>query len=871
MGFSAELRGFAEGFGRGVDIGNTRASRRYTEAATDRLRQQIELAKPYSDAAGGAIPDPFGNDVSAGVTTSSETPGAQAGSTSAMPNRAGAPFNTYIYNYYRSKGLSHPHAAGIVANIDIESGGGDPRVISGARRGDKGTAAYVGQWRGSRQDNLMRYAGGQPSLQQQLDFYLEEGNPKSKYAEAGAIKAHQLAAAAKTPAEATQYIMQFFERPSSDPKVNHIGRRIQTANSLSDEYTGKVGTSPFGAGGDFGAGASTEEAGDEGFSEGLSPGQRQRRQEEEPQAAELPEASFELPGVELPELADWTEFARLAMVERPPAEPPPAPSGASALDMDAIVEALRSRGVEAPARPAMFAAKGGVVQRFADGGTPVDPYNPRRAYTQPLPAAPTSTWRPRRVGMPTGGVGTSGTPATVAPGTPSSSQLALRKAQSDLTAKRASDKAAADAAAKAAADAAAAKKPTRQTTTWRPHGRGSAEYQREWEKAVSKGDYATAQAIKRHLNAGTAAGGYNTGGGSDDGGYGGGPGTRSVGGGLYAEGGIVTVDPEYWEEILTAESGAAGGGDAQEVRDRAARRINRERRGVSSTAIRIGKKGAEIKRKAREKRAAGPEKKAGAPAPQQRLPDLSRNPYDVQQQRLRPGEVPANVGASGAIPDDGGLPGRSPRLPRVSSNEPLRERFGYDTAAAPVPRTRGITGPPADRDWYMRNEPAISGPEVPAPVMQLPRGLPRELRADPGAKVVIDGQTYTRDPSGRLVRSVEPARQSKALEGRPATPESPRPHPVSALPQLPGELPSGACRAGGRHDPQHRRPDLPARPGRQTGACRHPTPLRATGLPAWRACPGRGRCHAARRPPAGAVCAAATSRPGATCIPCAVA
>lgn len=36
------------------------------------------------------------------------------------------------------------------------------------------------------------------------------------------------------------------------------------------------------------------------------------------------------------------------------------------------------------ARPAMFAARGGVIPEFADGGT-VDKYNPARAYTQPLP------------------------------------------------------------------------------------------------------------------------------------------------------------------------------------------------------------------------------------------------------------------------------------------------------------------------------------------------------------------------------------------------------------------------------------------------------------------------------------------------------
>lgn len=142
----------------------------------------------------------------------------------------------YAYQYYLRKGLSPEAAAGIVANLAIESGNFDPAVISGQRRGDKSTAAYVQQLRHGRQDNFEQFASATKrsptDIDAQLDFVLEEMDPKSDWADAQAAKNRDAILSASDPRIATQSFMAHYERASSDPKYNHIDKRLAYADNL---------------------------------------------------------------------------------------------------------------------------------------------------------------------------------------------------------------------------------------------------------------------------------------------------------------------------------------------------------------------------------------------------------------------------------------------------------------------------------------------------------------------------------------------------------------------------------------------------------------------------------------------------------------
>ena len=187
-------------------------------------------------------------------------------------------------------------------------------------------------------------------------------------------------------------------------------------------------------------------------------------------------------------------------------------------------------------------ARGGAIpddtQLFEDGGTPInpsgtpDPYNPTRAYTQPVTqTAPAAQARRISIPAPVSGSG------QMPPGQDwrtwggqggSPAQLQLRERQAGLAeqraaAKAAADKAAADAAAKAAADAAAKKAAEdarlAQMNAWR----------QPWMQHPSN-----------RTGSGSDRGGYTTSGRSGAGSFG----SRSSSasrreGGLYEEGGAV--------------------------------------------------------------------------------------------------------------------------------------------------------------------------------------------------------------------------------------------------------------------------------------------------------------------------------------------
>ena len=274
------------------------------------------------------------------------------------------------------------------------------------------------------------------------------------------------------------------------------------------------------------------------------------------------EVSFDLPEAYQPEISDWTEFMR--------------------------------RG-----QPTLMAAKGGMIPEYADGGK-VDPYNPHRAYTQPLaaPAGGVSTFTPRRVGQ---------APIDRAPqpAGPTPSQLALRQGRAKL--------------AQPPAPVAPAQ-PVNQTVRQMEYD-AMLEMMNRGSRGRLVGGRPTYNAPLRQQfdYYSTKAGRDAFMGGTD-------PSAPGINKWLmnyrerlgpvsasFARGGIVTVDPEYWESALKRERGA--GGDEQDIRDRAARRINRERRGVESSAIRVGRRAEEAKTKSRERTEKRRAASTQAPAP----------------------------------------------------------------------------------------------------------------------------------------------------------------------------------------------------------------------------------------------------------------
>jgi hypothetical protein len=105
-------------------------------------------------------------------------------------------------------------------------------VITGNRKGDNGASGYAFQWQGKRQRNLMQFAASRgetsPSLDTQLQFALEEGNPQSPYADAGAVKAIAQMRNTNDPEQAAIIFRNLSERPSAQDHAKRAAyaRRI---------------------------------------------------------------------------------------------------------------------------------------------------------------------------------------------------------------------------------------------------------------------------------------------------------------------------------------------------------------------------------------------------------------------------------------------------------------------------------------------------------------------------------------------------------------------------------------------------------------------------------------------------------------------
>jgi LysM repeat protein len=138
-----------------------------------------------------------------------------------QPSGGGASGNAKTaFDYFIQQGWSKEQAAGLVANLQAESGQNlDVNIF-----GDGGAGYGIAQWHGSRQRDFERVMGKPlkgSGLEDQLKFVQWELNNTEKRAGAR-LKA------AKTAAEAAAIIDQYYERSSGI----HRNKRIQFAQNL---------------------------------------------------------------------------------------------------------------------------------------------------------------------------------------------------------------------------------------------------------------------------------------------------------------------------------------------------------------------------------------------------------------------------------------------------------------------------------------------------------------------------------------------------------------------------------------------------------------------------------------------------------------
>lgn len=503
-----------------------------------------------------------------------------------------------------------------------------------------------------------------------------------------------------------------------------------------------------------------------------APEAREPRRREERSAAAIPmpeadegssieeqEVSFDLPDAPIPQVSDWTEFAQLAdqQLHGGPPSPP----------------------VDEEARPVLYAAQGGVIpeMHYANGGQVTgraDPYNPSRGYTQNIMPVRGKSWSPRRVGS--GPVS-----ANLSTG-PTPSQQALIDARKKLAAQ--TPVAPVTPAAPNYTDDQrmqaninynnalrgmqfGSRNVDRDQAGWLQTQRNRAKLRDAWMKSYG-GDEGRTKWLDQFL-----AGDQQT------------QMRMSKPGLFFAEGGMVPgVDPDYWE---AAERRTSMRDSGESARDRAAKRVNRAERGVTSTAL--GRRGEQVREKSRErgqvKRDKARLKSSTAPAPSpDRVPTptpaprstvtagLSRNPYDTQRGTPRQPDVQQT--AAGRMSDENAGPGE--RAAAVNPVLPELEMTWPDPGIRPIQSTI---------DW-------LSGANDP----ELEDRITRERPGQPSGVVRPDPRQAMPQEQPPMVRRPDPIPPTGRDRFQPEVPmarpdpsqvEPPQYPPNVALPEQPGE------------------------------------------------------------------------------------
>jgi hypothetical protein len=132
--------------------------------------------------------------------------------------------------FFQSKGWSLAQAAGIVANLDIETGG----TFNPAAIGDGGRAYGIAQWHPDRQAHFQSWAGRSirgSTFEQQLEFVqfeLTEGREK---------RAGNRIRQTTTPQDAAAITDQFYERSDGTARARRIRRAITLAGNAGQDAT----------------------------------------------------------------------------------------------------------------------------------------------------------------------------------------------------------------------------------------------------------------------------------------------------------------------------------------------------------------------------------------------------------------------------------------------------------------------------------------------------------------------------------------------------------------------------------------------------------------------------------------------------------
>lgn len=653
MSFRAEMKDF-------LDAAHSMAGTLATNEDIAASRQKRGLIDEpmgpgnYTPGAGGGVGTTTAPAADGGKTGGGyQTPDLKAGN---MPNRGGDPFLNYAYNYYRGKGLSPNHAAAIAGNLQMESGG-DPRVLAGVRSGDNGRSMYAAQWDPKRTANLLAFAkqrgNDKPTMQDQFDFVLEEGNPNSPYADAGAVKAHQLAAAAKDPAAATEAFMLNFERPTSDPNINGIAKRQAWATSLIGTDTGAA------------APASTGAIPDEAA------------QPEKPRYV----ADTSADGQDQQDISTDTTPIDVPAVAAQENQPVPQVSNEEFLQQNPT--GLYQEGGAIPDD-----TDGGFLQ-FADGGS-VDPFNPARDYTQSGISAPTITMTPSINTNPA-----AATPSTVAKPVPAV-KPAMMKGQYRTAGPGGTSPLA---VVPGRSGYSLVQDPNNRFLQQNPNARGTGGGQNRFQQLFMQAQRGGVNSLSPNdrqalMRAGLLRG-YQA------------PGqnlqglTPAPAVPRFAKGGKVANRDQRFQELLREESRGSGAGTmGGSARDRAARRLSAEEGRPSSTAYSPSPPSRQFP--AAPKTAGKPPAKTGAPAPLH-----VRHPPNPTVGKPKTGGTQPDVARMPDVTNMGDPAGANWDTQSEMSPDEITTQLRNNRRKVPGPGGSVITAPDVDVDWGAPGKPAI--------------------------------------------------------------------------------------------------------------------------------------------------------------------
>ncbi len=139
------------------------------------------------------------------------------------------------FEYYVSQGLSPVQAAGIVGNLQGESGQGlNPNAVNRGDGRDGSDSVGIGQWNSTRAQALKDFAAAKGVPWNDLNTQLEFLHTELKGPERGA---YDRLMAAKTPEEAGQAMLAF-ERPKDWNKPGAHPERGQYAAKVFSAYGG---------------------------------------------------------------------------------------------------------------------------------------------------------------------------------------------------------------------------------------------------------------------------------------------------------------------------------------------------------------------------------------------------------------------------------------------------------------------------------------------------------------------------------------------------------------------------------------------------------------------------------------------------------